>query len=204
MRAIHVLTFVTLDGVMQAPGGRDEDTRGDFRFGGWLPPFFDDALGAEMGAQMALGSDLLLGRRTFDIFASHWPQVTGEEGAPINQARKFVATHRPLSTSWDGTAERLDGDTVAAIRALKATEGPDLQVHGSGDLIQTLLAHDLVDELWLKIFPVTVGTGLRLFAEGTRPASFAMVQSQVTPAGVVLARYRRDGSLQVGEVPAPS
>jgi dihydrofolate reductase len=203
MRKVHVLTFVTLDGVMQAPGGALEDTSGGFAHGGWLPPYFDEALGAEMGAEMGQPFDLLLGRRTYDIFASHWPKVTDESGAGINQATKYVATHRPLATDWNGTGVRLGADVPAAIRALKAGSGRDLQVHGSGDLIQTLLAHDLVDELWLKIFPVTLSTGRRLFAEGTRPGALALIASTITPAGVIVAKYRRDGALRHGEVPSP-
>src|SRR5437667_4303869 len=137
MRKIYVLTFVTMDGVMQGPGAPEEDTSGGFRHGGWTVGYFDDAVGQEMGKEMGHQFDLLLGRRTYDIFASHWPRVT-EPGADmgINKATKYVATNRPLATSWNGTAVRLEGNVADAIRKLKAESGPELQVHGSGTLIQ--------------------------------------------------------------------
>ncbi len=205
MRDINVLTFVSLDGVMQGPGGPEEDTTGGFRQGGWTVGYFDDAVGGEMGKQMGHKFDLLLGRRTYDIFASHWPRVT-EPGADmgINAARKYVATHRPLGTSWNGTASRLEGDLADAIRRIKGEPGPELQVHGSSTLIQTLLANDLVDELWLKIFPVTIGHGRRLFAEGTRYAGFALIESSASPSGVILARYRRAGEVKAGSFALPT
>ena len=203
MRQICVLTFVTLDGVMQAPGGPEEDTSDGFRDGGWLVGYFDEALGREMGNQMGHDYDLLLGRRTYDIFASHWPHSTEDGAQRINGAKKYVATHRPLATDWNGTATRLEADVVAAIRELKQTDGPELQVHGSCALIQTLLAHDLVDELWLKIFPVTIGSGRRLFGEGTRAAGFALETCAPTPSGVVLAKYRRAGSVKSGSLAPP-
>jgi len=202
MRKIHVLTFVTLDGVMQAPGGPEEDTSNGFRHGGWLAPYFDEAGGQEMGRQMGHDFDLLLGRHTYDIFASYWPQHTGPIGEPINKAKKFVATHRPLDTDWSGTATRLEGDVAAAVRTLKQGSGPELQVHGSRVLIQTLLEHDLVDELWLKIFPVTLGYGVKLFEGGTRPAAFETIESFTTPSGVIFARYRRAGDVRLATVGA--
>jgi len=136
MRQINVLTFLSLDGVMQGPGAPEEDRSGGFSRGGWSVGYFDDAVGQEMGKEMGRPFDLLLGRRTYDIFASHWPRVT-EPGADmgINKARKYVATNRPLSTSWEGTAVRLDGDVADAVRKLKAGSGPELQVHGSGTLM---------------------------------------------------------------------
>jgi dihydrofolate reductase len=196
MREIKVLTFLTLDGVMQAPGGPEEDTSGLFPHGGWSVGYFDDVVGQEMGKQMGGKLDLLLGRRTYDIFASYWPKVTGAIGDPINNATKYVATNRPLPKDWNTV--RLEGDVVEAIRALKAGSGPDLQVHGSGALIQTLLRHDLVDELWLKIFPVTIGVGRRLFAEGTAHAGFALLETSASPSGVILAKYRRAGEVKAG------
>jgi dihydrofolate reductase len=204
MRNINVLTFVSMDGVMQGPGGREEDTSGGFSHGGWTVGYFDDVVGQEMGKEMGHKFDLLLGRRTYDIFASHWPQVP-EPGADlgINKAAKYVATHRPLSTSWSDTATRLEGDVVDAVRKLKAGPGPELQVHGSGTLIQTLLENDLVDELWLKIFPVTIGSGRRLFADGTRHAGFALVESSASPSGVIIAKYRRAGEVKAGSFARP-
>jgi dihydrofolate reductase len=166
---------------------------------------WDDFVGQEMNKEMGHPFDLLLGRRTYDIFASHWPKVT-EPGADlgINKAFKFVATNRPLSTNWNGTANRLEGDVVEAIRKVKAGSGPELQVHGSGTLIQTLLENDLVDELWLKTFPVTIGSGRRLFAAGTRHAGFAVIESSISPSGVIIAKYQRAGDVKSGSFALPA
>jgi len=197
MRRLIVLSFITLDGVMQAPGGPEEDASGGFKFGGWSVPYFDDFLGKTMSAQMDRPFDLLLGRKTYEIFASYWPQVTDETGRGINEATKYVVSHRPVDTDWKTTV-LIDGDAVAKIKQLKAGDGPELQVHGSGNLIQTLLKHDLVDELWLKTFPVVLGTGKRLFADGTMPAGLRVVQSSVSPSGVVVASYARAGDVKTG------
>ena len=204
MRKIHVLTFVTLDGVMQSPGGRDEDTSGGFDAGGWLVGYFDDFVGQQMGKDMGRDFDLLLGRRTYDILASYWPHTTEPGAELINKAKKHVATHRPLATDWKGTGARLEGDVVDAVKKLKSRSGPELQVHGSGALIQTLLANDLIDELWLKVFPVTIGSGRKLFAEGTRPAGFALVESSASPSGVIVAKYARAGAVKSGSLPLPA
>ena len=197
MRKLIVLSFITLDGVMQAPGGPEEDASGGFKFGGWSVPYFDDFLGKTMSAQMDRPFDLLLGRKTYEIFASYWPQVTDETGRGINEATKYVVSHRPVDTDWKTTV-LIAGDAVAKIKQLKAGDGPELQVHGSGNLIQTLLKHDLVDELWLKTFPVVLGTGKRLFADGTMPAGLRVVQSSVSPSGVVVASYARAGDVKTG------
>jgi len=197
MRKLIVLSFITLDGVMQAPGGPEEDTSGGFKFGGWSVPYFDDFLGKTMSGQMDRPFDLLLGRKTYDIFASYWPRVTDETGRGINEATKYVVSHRPVDTDWKTTV-LIDGDAVAKIKQLKAGDGPELQVHGSGNLIQTLLKHDLVDELWLKTFPVVLGTGKRLFADGTMPAGLSVVESSVSPSGVVVASYARAGGVKTG------
>src|SRR5262245_18266892 len=199
MRKINVLTFMTMDGVMQAPGGPEEDTSGGFRHGGWSVGYFDDAVGQEIGKEMGHPFDLLLGRRTFDIFASHWPRVT-EPGADmgINKATKYVATHRPLATDWNGTAVCLEGDVADAIRKLKAGSGPERQLHGSGGLFQPRLASDLVDDLWLKISPVTVGSGRKLFVDGTRHAGFTLVETSASPSGVIVAKYRLAGEVKAG------
>lgn len=198
MRKIIVLTFVTLDGVMQAPGGPTEDTSGGFQYGGWLVPHFDEALGQEMGEQMGKPFDLLLGRKTFEIFATYWP--TAEDGDnPINHATKYVASRTMREHEWQKSVF-LNGEVVAQIRQLKQGEGPDLQVHGSSELLQTLLANDLVDELWLKIFPVAVGEGKRLFGEGTKPAAYTLTESRATPSGVILARYERAGEVERGQI----
>lgn len=202
MRKINVLTFTTMDGVMQAPGGPEEDASGGFRHGGWSVGYFDEIVGQEMAKEMGHGFDLLLGRRTYDIFASHWPHVTDPGADLINNATKYVATNRPVPGDWKNTV-RLEGDAVGAIRKLKEGSGPELQVHGSGTLIQTLLTHDLVDELWLKIFPVTLGSGRRLFAEGTAYAGFELVETGASPSGVIIAKYRRAGDVKSGSFLLP-
>lgn len=200
MRKLVVLTFVTLDGVMQAPGGPTEDTSDNFAYGGWVVPYFDEFLGNVMGEQMSKPFDLLLGRKTFELFASYWPQHA-DEGPGINRATKYVVSNTLSTHSWQKTVF-LKGDVAGEVRQLKQQAGPDLQVHGSSTLIQTLLRHDLVDEFWLKIFPVTVGPGKRLFDSGTIPAAYAVVESTVSPAGVIVATYRRAGELKTGEVSA--
>ena len=196
MRKINVLTFLTMDGVMQGPGGPEEDTSGRFGRGGWSVGYFDDFVGQEMARQMGHGFDLLLGRRTYEIFASHWPRVKDPMADVINNATKYVATNRPLTKDWKTV--RLEGDVVEALRALKVASGPELQVHGSATLIQTLLRNDLVDELWLKIFPVTIGSGRRLFADGTAYAAFELLESTASPSGVILAKYKRAGDVKSG------
>jgi dihydrofolate reductase len=196
MRKIIVLTFVTLDGVMQGPGGPTEDTSGNFTLGGWTVPYFDEFLGKIMAEQMDHPFDLLLGRKTFEIFASYWPQHQ-EEGAGINAATKYVASNTLKTHEWDKSIF-LSGNVAEEIRKLKAGDGPELQVHGSANLIQTLMEHDLVDEFWLKIFPVTLGTGKRLFDKGTIPVSYALADSQTSPSGVMVATLKRAGEVKTG------
>jgi dihydrofolate reductase len=196
MRTLVALTFVSLDGVMQAPGGKGEDPSGGFDLEGWTVPHFDEALGNEMDKQMGPSFDLLLGRKTYDIFAAYWPQHP-EEGAAINRATKYVVSTGTLNTDWQETIQ-IRGDIAQEIRNLKQGDGPMLQVHGSSNLIQTLLATDLVDELWLKIFPVTLGRGKRLFGEGTSPAAFKLIESTTTPSGVIVASYKRNGEVKLG------
>lgn len=196
MRKVIVLSFITLDGVMQAPGGPEEDSSGGFKYGGWTVPYFDEFSGNLMGEQMKGRSDLLLGRKTFEIFASYWPEHA--DGWPgINEVTKYVVSHKPLKLTWENSVQ-LEGDVVAGIQRLKREDGPDLQVHGSGNFIQTLLSNDLVDELWIKIFPITLGKGKRLFAEGAIPAAFKLSHSQVSPGGVIFANYERAGGVQTG------
>lgn len=203
MRKLIVLSFISLDGVMQAPGAPEEDTSGDFKHGGWSVGYFDDFVGNEMGKQMDHPFDLLLGRRTFDIFATYWPKVTDESGRGINNATKYVVSHRPVSLDWKTTV-LITGDVVGEIKKLKSQDGPELQVHGSGNLIQTLLRNDLVDELWLKTFPVVVGSGKRLFEEGAAPGGFTLIDSQVSPSGVVIASYARAGAIKSGSFALPA
>ena len=195
-RKITVLTFVSLDGVMQGPGGPEEDTSGGFTLGGWTVPFFDEYLGNVMAEQMSQPFDLLLGRKTFEIFASYWPHHP-EEGAEINRATKYVASKTMMSHEWEKSVF-LSGNVVDEIQKIKEGEGPDLQVHGSADLIQTLLEHDLVDEFWLKIFPVTLGMGKRLFGTGTIAASYSVVDSKTSPGGVTVLTLKRAGDVKTG------
>jgi dihydrofolate reductase len=197
MRKLVVLSFITLDGVMQAPGGPGEDDSGGFKYGGWSVGYFDDFLGNVMSEQMGHPFDLLLGRKTYDIFAAYWPQVKDETGAGINRAKKYVVSHRPVNLDWKTTVP-INGDVAGKIKQLKKDDGPEIQVHGSGNLIQTLLQNDLVDEFWLKTFPVSVGTGKRLFAEGTMPAGFTVIESRISPAGVVASSYARAGDIKLG------
>ncbi len=196
MRKLIVLSFVTMDGVMQAPGGRDEDVSGGFRHGGWTVPYFDEFMGKVMVDQMARPYDLLLGRKTYEIWASYWPYHKDMDMG-INNATKYVASRKPMTLSWEKSVQ-LQGDVAEAVKELKANDGPDIQVQGSGNLIQTLLRHDLVDELWLKTFPVTLGSGKKLFADGTLPAAFKLMHSATSPKGVIIAEYRRAGKVETG------
>ncbi|KAA3646678.1 MAG: dihydrofolate reductase [Chloroflexi bacterium] len=198
MRKIIILTFVSLDGVMQAPGGPEEDTSGNFKHGGWSVPYFDEALGQVMGKQTGKALDMLLGRKTYQVMAAHWPNASKEEGADVfNNAKKYVASNTLNEVAWQNS-ELLQGEIADAIMKIKQEDGSDLQVHGSSELIQTLLKHDLVDELWLKIFPVLLGSGKRLFGDGTQPSSFALVDAQSLPSGVMIANYKRAGEIKTG------
>jgi dihydrofolate reductase len=196
MRKIIVLTFLSLDGVMQAPGGKGEDPSGNFDLEGWTVPYFDQDLGTEMGRQMDQPFDLLLGRKTYDIFAAYWPDHV-EEGAGLNAATKYVVSNNTINTNWNNTVQ-ISGNVVEEIKQLRLGEGPMVQVHGSSQLLQTLLQNDLIDEFWLKLFPVVIGKGKRLFGEGTVPAAYKLTDSSTTPSGVILAKYERDGDVKVG------
>ncbi len=200
MRKIIVLTFISLDGVMQAPGGPEEDPSGGFAYGGWTVPYFDDFGGQVMAEQMGKPFDLLLGRKTFEIFASYWPfhPEEGGGGAGINRATKYVASNTLTHHDWGKTVFLKGSVLIDEIKKLKAQDGPDLQVHGSANLIQTLLKNDLVDELWLKIFPVTLGKGKRLFDSGTIPAAFTLTDTKISPVGVIIANYKRAGEVKTG------
>lgn len=198
MRKIVVLTFVSLDGVMQAPGGPEEDTSGDFKYGGWTVPYWDEFSGNIMGEQMGMPFDLLLGRKTYDIFAAYWPKQDPESlGAPFNKATKYVVSGSSPKLTWENSV-LIDGNAAQKLKELKQQDGPMLQVHGSSNLIQTLLKNDLVDELWLKIFPVTLGQGKRLFESGTIPAAFELMESKTSPNGVIFANYKRSGEIKTG------
>lgn len=199
MRKLVALTFVSLDGVMQAPGGPEEDTSGDFKFGGWTFPYFDEEAGNVMDKQMGMPFDLLLGRKTYDIFAGYWPKQdpSGPVASPFNAAKKYVVSHGSPKLDWENSI-LINNDVIGEIKKLKAGDGPMLQVHGSSNLLQTLLKEDLIDELWLKIFPVTLGSGKRLFGDGTIPASFELFESTVTHSGVIVASYSRAGDVKTG------
>ncbi|HSF83928.1 MAG TPA: dihydrofolate reductase family protein [Anaerolineales bacterium] len=196
MRKIIVLTFISLDGVMQAPGGPGEDDSGNFKYGGWTVPYFDDALGTVLTEQMGRPFDLLLGRKTFEIFAAYWPHHE-DEGAGINKATKYVASNTLTTHEWHKSVF-LSGDVVKEIKKLKQQDGPELQVHGSSHFIQTLLQGDLVDKFWLKIFPVTLGAGKRLFDQGTMPAAYTLVEANSLPSGVIVANFKRAGEVKTG------
>ena len=197
MRKVIVLSMMTLDGVMQAPGGPEEDPSGGFEFGGWVAPYFDEAYGQVMEKQMK-PADLLLGRKTFEIFAGYWPKH--EDGWPgINEVTKYVLSRTMKKSDWKNTVFL---KSPADIKKLKDAEGADLQVHGSGELIELLLKNDWVDELWLKIHPLILGKGKKLFDNGPLPAAFTLLESSVTPSGVIIANYRRAGKVETGTVGA--
>lgn len=197
MRTIRTATFVSLDGVMQAPGGPEEDPTGGFRFGGWVFPFFDEALGGLMDRAMGEDYDLLLGRRTYEIFAGYWPHQVGEIARVFNAVNKYVAAGPDTPLDW-AHSHRLEGDVAQAVRALKATEGRDLLIQGSSELIHTLLAEDLIDQLTLLTFPVVLGRGKRLFDAGSRPHAWTLERSETTPKGVIVGSWRRAGEVPTG------
>ncbi len=205
MRKIIVLSFITLDGIMQAPGGPEEDTSSGFKYGGWVAPYFAEAdeAAAELMAKQMKPADLLLGRKTFDIFASYWPEHA-DNWPGINDVTKYVMSNTldesGLPAGQAGWKNSVFLKNVDDIKKLKNSVGSDIQVHGSGNLIQTLLKHDLVNELWLKTFPIILGVGKRLFGEGTIPAAFALTESLVTPNGVIFANYKRAGKVKTGTV----
>ena len=182
--------------MIQAPGGPEEDTSGGFKYGGWTVPYFDDFSGKVMEEQMKMPFELLLGRKTYEIWVSYWPHH--EDGWPgINSVTKYVASHSSINLDWENSV-LLQGNTIEEIKNLKSQNGPNLHVYGSSNLVQSLLKHDLIDELWLKIFPITLGTGKRLFAEGTIPAAFKLTNSKVSPSGVFIANYERVGEVKTG------
>jgi dihydrofolate reductase len=209
MRKIVVGAFISLDGVMQAPGGPDEDPTGGFRFGGWVPPHWDEVGGAAIGEGFSAPFDLLLGRKTYDIFAAHWPFIQADPSASnfdalnaqiaqrFSDITKYVATHRPESLAWKNS-EGLGSDPVARLRELKAQDGPILLTQGSTELVQLLLEHDLVDELRLQIFPVVLGKGKRLFGNDSAPTTLRVTQSVTSPNGIVIASYERAGQVKTG------
>jgi dihydrofolate reductase len=197
MRKVVVTTFLTLDGVMQAPGGPEEDPSGGFTYGGWSVNYWDDQMSQEMAEFMGRPFELLLGRKTYEIFAAYWPHSTEPGADALNSARKHVASTTLRSVDWSNST-LIKGDVKEYVANLKKQSGPEIQVHGSGQLIQTLLEHDLVDEFHLLIFPIVLGSGKRLFAEGTIPAAFKSVDVKTSSTGVIIATSQRAGAVKYG------
>ena len=202
MRKLVVGAFVSLDGVMQAPGGPNEDREGGFEHGGWLVPYFDEKFGEIMTDWTKRAGAFLLGRKTYEIFAGSWPNSTDaadEAATALNTRPKYVASRTLDRVGWNNSS-LLKGDVAEEVAKLKAQDGGEIQVHGSSDLLQTLLKHDLIDTLRIWQFPVVIGSGKRLFGEGTMPGSFELVDTQLTATGAVLHVYERAGELRYGEV----
>jgi dihydrofolate reductase len=197
MRKIVVVSMISLDGVMQAPGGPEEDTSGGFKYGGWTWPYADEISNKIFSEEFSGEYDLLLGRKTYDIWRDYWPKQKGTIAGPFNKATKYVVSHRDSDLTWEKTV-LIDGDVPAKLKELKAGDGPMLSVQGSSNMIQTLLKNDLVDELWLRIYPVTLGKGKRLLAEGTIPAAFELTDSKTNSKGVIFAYYKRAGDVKTG------
>lgn len=192
--------MVTLDGVMQAPGGPEEDTSGGFTYGGWTAPFADEYMMKVLGGELGHPFDLLLGRKTYDIWKAYWPLHDDNFiGAAFNKATKYVASTTQTEPSWEKT-QILKDNVAEEIKKLKQQEGPELQVHGSGNFIQTLLTNDLVDELHLRIFPITLGKGKRLFDGGQIPAAFRLESCTPSESGVIFANFKRAGEIETGSM----
>jgi dihydrofolate reductase len=196
MRRIIVFEHISLDGVIQSPGGQNEDTSDGFAYGGWQAPYGDDVLEAALQKQINMPFDLLLGRKTFDIWAAFWPQLANVWPG-VNTATKYVASNTLTSHKWQPSVF-LNEDIAEKVAKLKQEQGPDLHVWGSGDLLQTLMKHDLVDVFWLMIYPLTLGAGKRLFADGTIPARFKVTESIVGSNGVIVVSYERAGAITIG------
>jgi len=202
MRKIIVLSMITLDGVMQAPGGPKEDTSGGFKYGGWVAPYSDEVYGKVVQKELK-PADYLLGRKTFEIWAHYWPEH-GDFWPGINEGTKYVFSKSmkksdPIVTGWKNSVVIKN---LADIKKLKNSKGSDIQVWGSGELVQLLLKNDLVDELRLKIHPLTLGKGKKLFDNGTIPAAFTLIESIVTPSGVIITNYKRAGKVKTGTIGA--
>ena len=198
MRKLIVSTFLTLDGVMQAPGGPGEDDDGGFAYGGWSVNYWDDRMGEVMDKATSSPFAMVLGRKTYDIMAAYWPTAPEDTGAKVfNDATKYVASRSPRKLDWSNSA-LIEGDAAEGLATLKKEDGPELQVHGSGNLIQTLMRHNLVDEYRLWVFPLVLGSGKRLFAEGTVPAGLKLVDSKVSTTGVTIGTYEPAGEIVTG------
>jgi len=200
MRKIIVLEHISIDGVIQGPGGRDEDPSGGFKFGGWSAPYQDEILGAAVKKRLDTPCDLLLGRKTFEIWEGYWPDHS-DAWPGVMTATKYVVSNTRASSDWKPSVF-LGGDIAQKVREIKQQDGPDINVWGSGNLLQTLMKNDLVDTFWLMVFPITLGSGKRLFEDGTIPAAFKVTESIVARNGVVAMNYERAGDVKVGEVEA--
>ena len=196
MRKVVVLEHISFDGVIQAPGGPEEDTSDGFAYGGWAGPYADEIVGTALRRQMNMPFDLLLGRKTFDIWAPYWPQHA-DAWPGVNTATKYVASNTMTSSEWQPSVF-LNGDIAEKVAKIKQQPGPDLNVWGSGDLLQTLIKHDLVDTFWLMIYPLTLGDGKRLFADGTIAAAFKVTESKVGSSGIIIVNYERAGAITTG------
>jgi dihydrofolate reductase len=200
MRKVIAATMVSLDGIMQAPGGPEEDPTGGFKYGGWTAPYSDDVTGQELRDSFSKPFDLLLGRKTYEIFAAYWPHVEGGDydfvAKPFNKTRKYVATHSSAPLTWNNSVAI--HDPAIDVAKLKQQDGPDLLIQGSSVLIQTLLKHDLIDEISLRVFPVVLGSGKRLFADGAKPTALKLVSSKTSPSGVTLNTYTPAGPVKTG------
>ena len=198
MRKLIVGTFLSLDGVMQAPGGPEEDDSDGFTLGGWSVNYWDDKMAQVMGESMSSRFDLLLGRKTYDIFAAYWPNAPEEAGGkPLNDATKYVVSRGHPTLEWKESV-LIEGDAAEGIAALKSEDGPELQVHGSGNLIQTLMRHNLVDEYRLWVFPLVIGSGKRLFSDGTVPSGLKLVKGLTSSTGVLIGTYQPAGDIVPG------
>ena len=197
MRQLIVNTFVTLDGLMQAPGGPEEDPSGGFEHGGWSFGYWDELMQGVMGESMSKPFDLVLGRKTYEIFAAHWPHSDEPAAELLNSVTKHVASTTRRELEWENS-KLIEGEVPEGVRALKEQDGPELQVHGSANLIQTLLEHGLIDELRLWIFPLVLGTGKRLFDGGTVPDGLELTGSQASSTGVIIATYRSGAEIKYG------
>lgn len=198
MRKVIVISHISLDSVIQAMGGPEEDPSGGFAYGGWVNPYSDDVVGTVVRREMSMPFDLLIGRKTFDIWEPYWPQHA-DIWPGVNTATKYIASNTRTASEWQPTVF-LGGDVAEKVLQLKQQPGPDLHVYGSGNFLQTLMKHDLVDAFWLKIYPLTLGSGKRLFADGSIPAAFRVTESQISPKGVIIANYERAGAVTTGRV----
>lgn len=199
MRKIVAFTMITLDGVIQSPGGPKEDNSNGFTYGGWAAPYQDGSLGDIIDKEVSEPFDLLLGAKTYEIFMHYWPDASGTIADGFNKATKYVVSNKSVDLAWKESV-LIDGDVVSKLKTLKAADGPMLQVWGSANLIQTLLKNDLIDELRLRTFPITIGTGKRLFAEGTKPAAFELIETGALSNGIIIANYKRAGEFTTGEI----